>query len=270
MPQVLFNDSLGNLEITGNSTISLNAAASVGELRVTLGGQQYTSSSALAADISGNGVGGLDTGSAAANTLYYVYAILDSGSLALVVSAAAPSVGPTGFTNYVLVAACLTDPSANLSESADINKATPILAEIYLGTTQTGVTTAITTIELDTVIKDTADAWDAGSFEYIVPEDGEYELVGSMEETSTTSNARAQFSIEVDGTPVAIDRHSTDSTSSTNTTFLTTKTIQLSSGEAVSITTENVDDSSYNVLAGRDRTYLTVRKVSGGISLKDL
>jgi len=58
------------------------------------------------------GAGGLDTGSIAASTLYYVYTIVDSNSIKLIASISSTS--PTGFTQYKKVGAFYTDTSSNI------------------------------------------------------------------------------------------------------------------------------------------------------------
>lgn len=63
-------------------------------------GQGYKLNSALVLSTASTGLGGLDTGSLAANTLYYVYAAVSSNTVGLVASLNAPSTGPTGFTQW--------------------------------------------------------------------------------------------------------------------------------------------------------------------------
>jgi hypothetical protein len=58
------------------------------------------------------GAGGLDTGSIAASTFYYVYTIVDSNSIKLIASISPTS--PTGFTQYKKVGAFYTDTSSNI------------------------------------------------------------------------------------------------------------------------------------------------------------
>jgi hypothetical protein len=58
------------------------------------------------------GAGGLDTGSIAASTLYYVYTIVDSNIIKLIASISSTS--PTGFTQYKKVGAFYTDTSSNI------------------------------------------------------------------------------------------------------------------------------------------------------------
>jgi hypothetical protein len=61
------------------------------------------------------GAGGLDTGSIAASTLYYVYTIVDSNSIKLIASISSTS--PTGFTQYKKVGAFITDSSLNIGKA---------------------------------------------------------------------------------------------------------------------------------------------------------
>lgn len=60
----------------------------------------YTNTADVTLDLDTGGVGGLDTGAKAANTAYYVYAVLPAAGSTFrgVISAAGPATGPTGFT----------------------------------------------------------------------------------------------------------------------------------------------------------------------------
>lgn len=59
-----------------------------------------------------SGAGGLDTGSIAASTFYYVYTVLSAGAVKIIASTSAS--GPTGFTTYRKVGAFYTDGSSNI------------------------------------------------------------------------------------------------------------------------------------------------------------
>lgn len=80
-----------------STQISLPATYLGQPTRLLLGGQGYKLNSALVCNLSS---GGLDTGSLAANTLYYVYAAVSGGNVILEASLNGPSVGPTGFTQW--------------------------------------------------------------------------------------------------------------------------------------------------------------------------
>ena len=68
---------------------------------------------ALTVNTAVSGSGGIDTGSIAASTFYYVYTVINgSGVLALVASTSSTS--PTGFTQYRKVGAFYTDGSSNI------------------------------------------------------------------------------------------------------------------------------------------------------------
>lgn len=98
--------------VKGSSTTVTLAATNNGQpTRITVGGQQYRVSTALSLNTATSGaLGGLDTGSIASNTLYYVYACTSSGVIGLVASTTGPTTGPTGFSNrYKLLGRFRTD-----------------------------------------------------------------------------------------------------------------------------------------------------------------
>jgi hypothetical protein len=89
-----------------NQSISLSGstltipASSTSPIKATIGGQQYVSTANLSTTLSG----------LTAGTTYFVYLILSSGSLALFVSASAPSV--LGNSSYKLVGGVIADSSS--------------------------------------------------------------------------------------------------------------------------------------------------------------
>lgn len=90
MGQILQKDRIGTLTHS-SGTISLTASV------LTIGGQQYITaplSRLISTDLT-----------MAANTLYMIYAILNSGTVELRISANVNSVGPVGFTSWKLVGA---------------------------------------------------------------------------------------------------------------------------------------------------------------------
>jgi hypothetical protein len=100
--QKLRADTIRDIAKTGTLTASMPAGS-----YVTIGGQQYTNTSAMSLNMGTNGAGGLDTGSIAANTTYYIYAIVVGGSMALIASASASA--PTGFSPSKIVGALQTN-----------------------------------------------------------------------------------------------------------------------------------------------------------------
>lgn len=66
--------------------------------RVTVGGQQYATTSDLFVTTSGTGAGGLDTGTLSTSQIWYVHAVVSVGALALVASLS--KTAPTGFTTF--------------------------------------------------------------------------------------------------------------------------------------------------------------------------
>jgi hypothetical protein len=66
------------------------------------------------------GLGGLDTGSEAASTWYYLYHALVSGSLGVIGSTALPATGPTGATSYRYLGAVFNDSGSDLRDFIQI------------------------------------------------------------------------------------------------------------------------------------------------------
>jgi hypothetical protein len=104
-----------------NSVSTIDVVAAPGadaQLRVMLtDGSRYISNAALTVNLTVSGRGGLDTGSEASSTWYYVYAVpaTTSGQLAVVASVTAPgSGGPTGFSAWKYLGAIRNDGSSNI------------------------------------------------------------------------------------------------------------------------------------------------------------
>lgn len=92
MGQVLQADSAATISVTSTTVVTM--AASTAQ---TIGGGQFPTPT-LTCTIGTTGAGGLDTGSIAANTLYYLYLVRASGIISLVASINATA--PTGFAAY--------------------------------------------------------------------------------------------------------------------------------------------------------------------------
>jgi hypothetical protein len=91
MAQRLQDDKIGTLSHS-SGTISLGAS------RLTIGGQQYANTSALTRSIASDVT-------MVANTLYMIYAVVNSGVVELRISANVNSAGPAGFSSWKLVGA---------------------------------------------------------------------------------------------------------------------------------------------------------------------
>jgi len=65
-------------------------------------------------DLSASGVGGLDTGSEASSTLYYIYAVADADATTFTAIASTSSSAPTGITYFYLLGAVRNDSSSNI------------------------------------------------------------------------------------------------------------------------------------------------------------
>lgn len=95
------------------SSTSIKVPASASKpINLLIGGKLLQATSDLTLSINGTGPGGLDTGTKAANTDYYLYGINNAGSPGLLASVTDPNTGPTGYTDWTYLGAFATDSGA--------------------------------------------------------------------------------------------------------------------------------------------------------------
>lgn len=106
--------TIGLTEVIGDLSISDTTEVELAASTLLINGVKSVSTTALACDLALSGIGGLDTGSIAANTVYYIYAIDDSGSVALIASTS--SSNPSGYTtsNSRIVGAAQVNNSSEI------------------------------------------------------------------------------------------------------------------------------------------------------------
>jgi len=79
-------------------------------LHFLIGNRVYIVNEGLTCNFATTGAGGLDRGDVAANTPYYLYAVVSSGSIKLIASVVAPNDGgPQGYELWTYIGACATD-----------------------------------------------------------------------------------------------------------------------------------------------------------------
>ena len=112
--QVFTNkENIGKLTKTSNTTVQLSSST------ITLGAKQYSTSN-LSCDPSVSGVGGLDFGSEQSAKYYYVYAVINSGSVVLVCSLSNQK--PSGYSTYKKVGAFVNDFDGNVEQVLNIGE----------------------------------------------------------------------------------------------------------------------------------------------------
>lgn len=118
---------------------------------IRIGGQGAILDSALNLDVTGTGLGGLDSGSIAANSLYYVYVVISGSTLSLVASLSASA--PTGFLIYRKIGAIYTNPSAEITIAVEFGKTTTdwSIPEVHEIDADTTAPTKATVVERDEV-----------------------------------------------------------------------------------------------------------------------
>lgn len=94
MGLILRPDQIGELELISTTVVRLNVHSS-GQSWITVGGQQYLLDQQLNVDTSASGIGGIDTGSVTANSIYFIYLVRSGSSFGLVASL--DRTAPTGF-----------------------------------------------------------------------------------------------------------------------------------------------------------------------------
>lgn len=110
MAQIFLQENIPDVTKTSATTLSLATTYLGQPTRINVGGQQYTPASILSLSTATTGFNGIDTGSLAANTLYYIYAIVQNNVLGMIISLANPATGPAGFTSaYRLLGRLRTD-----------------------------------------------------------------------------------------------------------------------------------------------------------------
>lgn len=181
MGQVLSLDRNGGLQKNSSTQVQLNLSTA-SDILAMIGGQQYQSLSALLINTGGTGAGGLDTGALGATKLYYVHAVLNSGSLALVASLS--QTVPTGFTLFAYTGLRFrTDGSSQIATVTDIDSVIAVYKDVTNGTSISG----ITLIPFITKDQDTHSAYNTSSGKFTVPVAGTYRV----DATGTPASASA-------------------------------------------------------------------------------
>jgi hypothetical protein len=118
--QILLPDNIPTVVKASSTSLTLATTYLGQPTLIRVGGQQYTPSSTITLNTGTVGFNGIDTGALAANTLYYIYAVVQSSNLGMIISTTGPSTGPTGFTSaFKLLGRVRTDfGAANLNTVA--------------------------------------------------------------------------------------------------------------------------------------------------------
>jgi len=120
------------VSMTGPSSVAIRAGSSIG---LSTGRAVVTLSSDLTADPTVSGPGGLDQGTEAASTWYYIYLIYDyqaqSAAALLSANSSAPVVPPP-FTDARLVGAVYNDASSNFVAFEQMNARVSTLPQVIL------------------------------------------------------------------------------------------------------------------------------------------
>lgn len=101
-----FTNNIPPLVVASTTSLTLAATNNGQPTSMLIGGQGYALTTGLTLNTGTVGLNGIDTGSLAANTLYYIFAVVSSGVVGMVISLS--SSAPTGFTQYANIGRCRT------------------------------------------------------------------------------------------------------------------------------------------------------------------
>lgn len=112
-----YNDTNNSTEVTFPASATKPFYVVTGDSRqveIPGGYKLLYATSDVTCDLSTSGVGGLDTGTVAADTPYYFYAVDDDGDVGVIASENDPDTGPTGYNygEWMYVGAVCTQPFA--------------------------------------------------------------------------------------------------------------------------------------------------------------
>lgn len=147
---------------------------------IKIGGQSYSNSDTINCNTSTSGFGGIDTGSIAPSTLYYVYTVIESGVLGLVASISA--VSPTGYTSHRKVGAFTTNGSSEISKVFyfDERDASRTVFKARKSGAQSIANVANTKVSWQTIDLDSESGWDSINNRYVVQFAGTYNINASV------------------------------------------------------------------------------------------
>jgi hypothetical protein len=193
-------------KLTWSSATAVNVSAAPGEsslVRKTLqDAVSRTFSGTLTFNPSLGAVdGGLDTGSEAVSTWYYLYLVPDSGtpsSLAVRGSVNGPETGPTGYTSYFYIGAVRNDASGNLKEFAQSGTRFDYWPQIAVYAVVADSPFTLAALDISSAVPVTADRYSA-SVKLGASANGDVYLYWLSPTASTKNYRQTQNQINVSG-----------------------------------------------------------------------
>jgi len=179
--QFFGEEIIKSLTKTGATTLQLEAGS-----RLRVGGLGVVLDSARNLDFGTTGLGGLDTGSIAASTLYYTYVVISGSQVGLVASISAS--GPSGFLVFREIGKVLTDTTPELY--TPVNLGNLFKHYIHLFGLQTVTSQKVNWATINEDKGNGILPFTQGSgLEVTTPYDCDADITVSMSETANSSNA---------------------------------------------------------------------------------
>lgn len=120
MGQTFFQDNIPLAVKASGTSITLAATQNSQPTRITLGGQQYALTTTLTFSSGVSGIGGIDTGSLAAGTIYNLFAVISSGGILGLVSST--GLTPTGFAAYKFLGKWISSSVPDVSHMMNVGE----------------------------------------------------------------------------------------------------------------------------------------------------
>lgn len=117
--------------IASNTTVAIDAGEVVCSNSAETARRFRKNSASVTLDISVSGVGGLDTGSVAANTVYYVYVTADTSNTAFSGILSTSSTSPSGVTYFKKIGYVKTNASSNITTKGSYFSSGAIAQTVY-------------------------------------------------------------------------------------------------------------------------------------------
>jgi hypothetical protein len=130
---------------------------------------------------------------------------------------------------------------------------------VYLASAQNVTSIASTTVQLDTVLSDTTNSFNTGTYTYTVPETGFYDMKAAIGSYAVLGDDQYRIKLMVNGSEVCRSENKTVAdTVYTNTSIVK----ELTKGDTVTVEVDAGTDANYYLYGNSEITYLSIHKLA--------
>jgi hypothetical protein len=246
MGLIIRPDDIGTFSEAGG-TFTLGAS------RLTIGGQQYVTTSAVQVTPSG-----LST-----ETLYRVYAVVTNGAVSIVESTNNVASGPAGFDSWLLIGHFWFSFNSNISVvtpavDGKFANLPPVSVKLGRLTDQTGLGTGVTVVQWNTTRYDNWDAFDSASFGISVPLTRRYDFKSAIATGNLGSGDRMILAVRADAAGAG---RWTGGGTVTNMGASGSFDRSITAAQVIDVTVDVVTDANWDVAAGENGSFLSMEQI---------